>query len=317
MIHAGFDIGGTNIKAGLVDDQGRITVKRNVPFPKEEYHSCIAVMERLIADMLTEAGLGRSAIADIGIAVPGSIDPSGSVVLNAYNLGFHNVPLREELQKRYPEIPVGLANDANAAALAELYGGVFEGCRTAVLLTLGTGVGSGLILNGKMFNGGCGRGVEIGHMTLLHGGPACTCGNLGCIESVCTATWLTARGREEAARHPQGAVAKAAGCLIEHVNAKTVVDCAKGGDPAAKAIFDTYVDHLSSAVASIASMLDPEVIALGGGVSLAGDFLYEPLRTQVKEKVFFRCDYTIVPASMGNDAGTIGAAMLCSHAANA
>lgn len=310
MIHVGFDIGGTNIKTGLVDDQGRIQIKRNVPFPKESYHSCVKVMDELIRDMLKEAGLCVSEIADIGVAVPGAIDPSSSVVLNAYNLDFHNVPLKEAVSRLYPGIPVMLANDANAAALAELYGGAFEGKKTALLLTLGTGVGSGMILNGRLFNGGRGHGVEIGHMTLIHGGPKCTCGNRGCFETVCAATWLVKQGRREAERHPKGAIARKVGGRTERVNAKTVIDCAKEGDEKALTIFSQYIEYLSQGIASVADIIDPEVIALGGGVSLAGDFLYEPLRRKVKRKVFFRCAYDIVPAVMGNDAGTIGAAML-------
>lgn len=316
MIHVGFDIGGTNIKAGLVNDQGKIQVKRNVPFPRESYHACVRVMDELIKDMLNEAGLKTSDIADIGVAVPGAIDPTCSVVLDAYNLGFHDVPLKEAVSQLYPGIPVSLANDANAAALAELYGGAFDGKKTALLLTLGTGVGGGLILDGKMFNGGRGNGVEIGHMTLVYGGLECTCGNRGCFETVCAATWLVKQGKKEARLHPEGAVARKAGGKIDRVNAKTVIDCAKAGDPAALAIFNEYVDYLAQGIASIAAILDPEVVALGGGVSLAGDFLYEPLRKKVKEKVFFRCEYDIVPAVMGNDAGTIGAAMLRSSASH-
>ncbi|MBR2001186.1 MAG: ROK family protein [Firmicutes bacterium] len=314
MIHVGFDIGGTNIKAGLVNDQGQIQVKRNVPFPKESVQACVDTLDNLIKDMLNELNLTVTDIADIGIAVPGSIDPSWSIVVNAYNLGFHDVPLKAMVSERYPGIPVALANDANAAALAELYGGAFDGKKTAILLTLGTGVGGGIILNGKMFNGGRGNGVEIGHMTLVHNGPQCTCGNKGCFETVCAATALVKAGKKAFEEDPHGGIAKRAGGKIERVNAKTVVDCAKNGDPVAVKIFDEYIDCLAQGIASLADILDPEVVALGGGVSLAGDFLYEPLRKLVKEKNFFKVEYDVVPAVMGNDAGTIGAAMLVSNA---
>ena len=314
MIHVGFDIGGTNIKAGLVNDQGQIQVKRNVPFPRESVQACVDTLDNLIKDMLNELNLTVKDIVDIGIAVPGSIDPSWSVVVNAYNLGFHDVPLKALVSERYPGIPVALANDANAAALAELYGGAFDGKKTAILLTLGTGVGGGIILNGKMFNGGRGNGVEIGHMTLVHNGPQCTCGNKGCFETVCAATTLVKAGKKAFEEDPKGGIAQRAGGNIDRVNAKTVVDCAKNGDPVAVKIFEEYIDHLAQGIASLADILDPEVVALGGGVSLAGDFLYEPLRKLVKEKNFFKAEYDIVPAVMGNDAGTIGAAMLVSNA---
>lgn len=310
MIHVGFDVGGTNIKAGLVDGGAKIVTKRNVPFPKGKYQQAAQVMENLVDDMLDETGMNRDEIRSIGIAIPGSIDTKGSVVIDAYNLGFHNVPMKDEMSRRFPGIPVYLGNDANVAALAELCAGAFKGCQTAVLLTLGTGVGGGIILNGRMFNGGMEHGVELGHMCLIHDGPACTCGNRGCVESVCTATWLTAQGKRAAEKDSNGLISKKAKNDQARVNAKTVIDSAKEGDPAAVEIFNQYVDYLSSALLSIVALLDPEVIALGGGVSLAGDFLFEPLRKKVWEKSFFKFRHKIVPAEMGNDAGVIGAAML-------
>jgi glucokinase len=165
-------------------------------------------------------------------------------------------------------------------------------------LTLGTGVGGGLILGGKMFNGGLGHGVELGHMCLQFGGPLCTCGNLGCVETLCNAPWLIRQSSQA-------------------TDAKMVIDAAKEGDVAAKNIFDRYVDQLSSAIVSCTNLLDPEVVALGGGVSLAGEFLFAPLREQVLRKSFFHHPYKIVPATLGNDAGIIGAAMLAINEAEA
>lgn len=310
MIHLGFDIGGTNIKAGLVSCEGRLLMKSTRPFPKQDDSACVALMETMAAQLLKEADLSLSDVADIGVAVPGSIDPAGEVVLHAYNLGFHNVHLKAAVSRLYPDIPVTMANDANAAALAELYGGAFSGKKTALLLTLGTGVGAGLILGGKMFNGGRGNGVEIGHMTLDYRGAQCSCGSRGCLETLCSAAWLVQQGRREAQANPRGAIAGCVSGRMESISAKTVADCARMGDAKAAAIFDQYVEYLSQGIASIANILDPEVIALGGGVSLAGDILYPPLRQKVKEKVFFKCEYQIVPAVWGNDAGIIGAAML-------
>ena len=303
MYNVGIDIGGTNIKIGLVDETGKLVVKTKIPFEKKGYEFvCVQMAEAvkaLIADVQAKEGTVSELISSIGIAVPGSVDAARGAVISAYNLDFFNVPLKEEMQKHFSDVDIHLANDADAAALAELYAGVFVGKHTAVLITIGTGTGGGLILGGKMHSGGNGRGCELGHMSLRYGGEMCTCGNSGCIESYCSATWLKEAGIKAG--------------LGTQADAKLVIDLAKAGNETALAIFDEFTDNLSSAIASICSLLDPEVVALGGGVSEAGEFLYKPLKEKVREKNFFKADYEIVPASLGNDAGMIGAAFLASN----
>lgn len=310
MYQIGFDVGGTNIKAGVVDDQGKIVTYRRVPFVKgENYKKTSQRMAKMAEEMVSEAGCGMKEIQSIGVAVPGTIDEQGKRILNAHSLHFHYVPMKAAIEELFPSKPVSLMNDANAAALGESIAGALRGCKTAVLLTLGTGVGGGLILNGKLFNGGRGHGVELGHMTLEEGGEVCTCGRRGCIESVCAGTWLLKQGRKAVIESPFSLIYTRTAGKLDRVTAKLVVDCAKAGDAMAMDIFSRYVNYLSSAIVSIASLLDPEVIALGGGISLTGDFLYRPLNRLVKEKVFFKCDYSIVPAKLGNDGGIIGAAL--------
>lgn len=311
MLHVGFDIGGTNIAAGVVDDDMRIIARRSVPFPTgKPYAHAIGLMRTIVEELAGELHIASGEFGSIGIVVPGSIDPACERVLHAYNLQFHDVPLKKAMQEQYPGVPVYLANDANGAALAELHGGAFRGCKTAVLLTLGTGIGGGLILGGKMFNGGLGHGVELGHMVLIHGGPLCTCGVHGCIESVCTSTWLIQQGRRSIIDYPNALIYTQAEGDLSKVTAKLVIDCAKAGDAIAVDIFERYVDQLGSAITSCINLLDPEVIALGGGVSHAGDFLFEPVRKNVRKKCFFEEIGKIVPAQLGNDAGIVGAAML-------
>lgn len=334
MYNVGIDIGGTNIKIGLVDEMGKLVAKTKFPFEKKSYEFVCTQMAdavyTLVKEMQVSArGLSAKACGDkktceiiyasmnelinsIGIAVPGSVDVVRGVVINAYNLDFFNVPLKEEMQKHFPDIDIYLANDADAAALAELHAGVFVGKQTAVLITIGTGTGGGLIIGGKMHSGGNGRGCELGHMSLRYGGAPCTCGNSGCIESYCSATWLKEAGVKAGLSPEKDAVSSGfeADRLID---AKAVIDLAKSGNKTALAIFDEFVDNLSSAIASICSLLDPEIVALGGGVSEAGEFLYEPLKVKVSEKNFFKADYEIVPAALGNDAGMIGAAFLVSN----
>ncbi len=315
MLQVGFDVGGTKIAVGIVDDDMHIASRRSVPFPTgEPYLHTVALMAALVEDMAQELKVPVEQLRSIGIAVPGSIDTACERVLHAYNLQFHDVPLRESLQKYFPGIPVYLANDANAAALAELHAGAFVGCSTAVLLTLGTGIGGGLILGGKMFNGGLGHGVELGHMVLAHGGALCTCGTRGCIEALCTATWLVQQGRRSIVDYPNALIYTEADGDMSRVDAKMVIDSAKAGDAIAADIFERYVDQLGSALVSCINLLDPEVIAIGGGVSHAGEFLFAPLRENVRKKCFFEEFGKIVPAQLGNDAGIIGAAMLARNA---
>lgn len=289
MIQIGFDIGGTNIKAGVVDDQSNVLAENTRLFPRGENHEAVLeTMEKMVFELLSLVKSKYEEISSIGVAVPGTLDTNNETVLHAYNLGFHNLPLKALLEEKFPGVPVFLANDANAAALGELYKGAFVGCKTAVLFTLGTGVGGGLILGGKLFNGGMGHGIELGHVRLIHDGPLCTCGNRGCLETVCSAKFFENQG----------------------LTAKGVIDKAKAGDKPSLEIFNEYLGYLSDAIVSVSMLLDPEVIALGGGISQAGDFLFEPLRKLVEEKSFFKFPHKTVPTELGNKAGLVGAAML-------
>ena len=310
MYQIGVDIGGTNIKIGLVDEQLQIVRRSSIPFPHVDGEGVAQQIAAEVRRLLAEQDAAEHELAWGGVIVPGSIDPTGSIVLNAYNLGFHNVPFKAQLQAQFDKVPVYLANDADGAGLAELGRGAFVGAQTAVLLTLGTGVGGGLILGGKMFSGGKRQGVELGHMPLVAGGEYCTCGLDGCIEAYCSATALARDGVRAMEANPESALAKQSGGNAGVIDAKFVIDCAKAGDETAKAVFDTYVDHLGSACIAMIHLLDPEVIAIGGGVCGAGEFLFAPLRENVAKKCFFSDHAKIVPAVMGNDAGIIGAAML-------
>lgn len=315
MYRIGVDIGGTTVKIGLVNDSYRITARSVIPFPHTTAEDMAEQLTAAIRALCAENGAAPAELDSVGVVVPGSIDPAGETVIDAYNLGFHNVPLKKLLQERLPETELFLANDANGAALAELAGGAFEGCKTAVLLTLGTGVGGGIILNGHMFNGGCNQGVELGHVILADGGDECTCGNRGCIEAYCAATSLIRYGVREMEKRPGSLLYQKAQGKAENVDAKLVTDCARDGDQAAILAFNEFTDHLSSACASIFNLLDPEVIAIGGGLSGAGDFLFRPLEVKTTKKCFYHAHGPVVAAKMGNDAGIIGAAMLKADAA--
>ena len=313
MYQIGVDIGGTNIKIGLVDDTWEIVSRISIPFP---HLDGAQVAERIAGEchkLLALRGLTEDSLDSVGVVVPGSIDSTGSIVLNAYNLDFHNVPLKALLQSYFQKTPVFLANDADGACLAELGRGAFKGFQTAVLFTLGTGVGGGLILGGRMFTGGKHQGVELGHMPLVAGGIPCTCGNLGCIEAYCSASALGRAGAKAMKEHPKSLLFVRSDGNPDAIDAKLVVDCAKEGDKTATAVFNQYIDYLGSACVSMIHLLDPEVIALGGGLCYADEFLFAPLRENVAKKCFYTDFAKIFPAVMGNDAGMIGAAMLCAN----
>ncbi len=315
MLNVGIDIGGTNLAGGILGKDCSLLLKRSIPFPGADRPlASIGAIVELIHQLAGAVNIQTDDIAGIGLAVPGSIDYTRKRVINAYNLGYHDFPLTEYLQTHFPGARIDLENDANAAALAEYYFGAFRGAHSGVLITLGTGVGGGMILDDKLFIGGCKNGFELGHVALVDGGEPCTCGNLGCFEAYCSATALIRDGGRAAKANPNSQIAQRvhSGCKLD---AKLVIDCAKAGDDSAAKVFSTYVGHLGSGIASIINTIDPEVVAIGGGVCNAGDFLFEPLTADVQKKVFYDRYARIVPAETGNDAGIIGAAMLSEHKA--
>ena len=316
MYQIGVDIGGTFIKIGLLDDSLDIVAKTKFPFPQADASVMADRLRDAVRALLENSGVTFEQLESIGVVVPGSIDPTGSSVIDAHNLGYHNVPLKRLVSERFPGIPVYIANDANAAAVAELYRGAFVGCKTAVLFTLGTGVGGGVILNGHMFNGGRNQGVELGHAILVDGGEACTCGNRGCVEAYCSASALIRDGKRAMLSHPESSLWTACEGSADNLTPLILLECVLTEDPTAKAVFDTYLERLSSACATVFNILDPEVIAIGGGLSGAGELMFEPLQAMVTKKCFYNTRGKVVPAVMGNDAGMVGAAMLHRDAVN-
>ena len=295
MMRFGFDIGGTNIAAGIIDEQNRLIAKGSVRFPRGEGNEAvITACVGLYRSILADAAVSDGDIIGVGVAVPGSVLPQKGLVIDAHNLGFHHTPLAAMLSEALHK-PVELINDADAATLAEQRIGALTGTKTSVMITIGTGIGGGLIVNGELFRGGRGNGTEPGHMVLRNGGRLCTCGVNGCAEAYCSATRLCRDG--EAFGKP---------------TAKEVIEAAKEGDEQALALFREYVDDFGSYIASIVNLLDPERIAIGGGVSGAGSFLLDPLRVDVERKCFFETCPEIVVASAGNDAGIIGAGLIVS-----
>lgn len=312
MLYIGVDLGGTGIKAGIVDGEGRLLAKEMAPTRRDcAFKGVVADIAALCERVAAKAGATLSGVQAIGAGVPGVCDPRTGLILNCVNLGWRNVPFAAEL-KGHVNRPVYVDNDATVAGLAESVAGVSAGASSSVFITLGTGVGGGIVLNGRPFSGAHGVGSEIGHMILKMDGEPCTCGNSGCFERYASATALIREGRRAAQRHPESALLAHCGGDPGAMTAKTVIDCAKAGDPAALEVFGRYVDALAQGIVSLINLIDPEVIVLGGGVSRAGEFLLDAVRAAVPGKLLYKeAPFARIElARLGADAGILGASML-------
>ena len=312
MIYIGIDLGGTGIKVGAVNEQGKILCKESCPTGVERGYEAVIKDMAMLAIKVTElSGHTMDDVKSIGIGIPGIIDVRTGRVPFCTNLHWHDVPILDEMAK-YVGCPVYVDNDATVAGLAESVAGVSAGVENSVFVTLGTGVGGGVIINGKPFSGPHGVASEVGHMITVAGGEPCTCGNRGCWERYASATALIREGRKLMAEKPESAIAKEVNGDAEKVTAKVVIDLAKAGDPDCSALFDNYIFHLCVGLVNLINTYDPEIIALGGGVSHAGDFLLNAVRAKLPEMIFYKdmpCA-RIELAQLTNDAGIIGAAML-------
>ena len=308
MYRIGIDLGGTNIAVGVVNDRYEIVARRSVPTGAERpAEEVIRDMGDAVEEALRQAGLTAADCASMGVGSPGACDPQTGVVKRAYNLNWFDVPVCRMLHQRFG-IPVRLGNDANCAALAEVVAGAAVGCQDMVLITLGTGVGSGIISRGKILSGLRGGAGEAGHMLLVLDGEPCTCGRRGCWEASSSATALIRQARQAAAEHPESLLAGA-----EEITGKTVFDAADRGDETANAVVDRFCDYLGAGVTNIVNALAPEVILIGGGISRQGERLLAPVRRYVEKNCFGGKDGAIpiiAAARLGNDAGIIGAAAL-------
>jgi glucokinase len=307
----GIDLGGTSIKTGVVDKQGKILAQVEVPT------EAAAGLETVIANMakgarlaVEKAGLSMDQVAGAGVGAPGICNVAEGVVVTAGNLGWQDVPVCALLSQQL-SIPVTLENDANCAALGEQWSGAARGTQHVVMLTIGTGVGGGLILNGKIYHGFKGWAGELGHMPAVENGPQCGCGQRGCLETVASATAMGALAKQAIESGTAPYLAKRAEELGK-VDARLVIYAAREGDQVAQEILNQVAGYLGAAIASMVSALNPEAVVIGGGASAAGDLLLEPIRRVVNERAMpgpaAACQ--ILQASLGNDAGLIGAASL-------
>lgn len=313
MLNIGIDLGGTNIAVAIVDDKGRIIRKGSTPTMNERgYQDIVKDMAQLSLKLLEEEGLSKEEIHSVGIGSPGIPDPKEGVIVYANNLHFKNTPIRAEFQK-YLDLPVYVENDANVAALGEYESGAGALYKDFVAITLGTGVGGGVIIDRKIIGGAWNGGGELGHIVIRAGGVPCTCGRKGCWESYCSATGLIRAAREAAAANPSSMLNELAGGDLGKMNAKIPFDAAQAGDAAAKQVIDDYIENLAIGLVNVINIFQPEIIVLGGGVSAQGDNLIKPLKERMTEEIYGGAEAfktKIEVAGLGNDAGIIGAAML-------
>ena len=306
----GIDLGGTNIATAVVDDKGNIygRSKRKTLSPRP-YNEIFDDMIKCARDCVEESKLDFSQIESVGVGVPGNIDKEKGLIEFSNNLRFRNAPIVDYLETRLGK-KVYIENDANAAAWGEYIAGAGKGVKNLVMITLGTGVGGGIIENGRLVTGAWGRGAELGHMVIVTGGEPCNCGRRGCLETYTSATALIRQTKKAMEENPDSELWKVVGGDINAVNGKTVF---LANDEVAKKVIATYLNYLAEGVVDIINLLQPEVIAIGGGISHEGEKILEPLIAKAKAEAYSRYSVNqtkITLASLKNDAGIIGAGLL-------
>jgi len=315
MYYIGIDLGGTNIAVGIVDENMNIVKKGKVPTHKERHSDeIIADMGALCDSLVKEAGLTFADIAYVGVAAPGSVDPANGTVKYANNINMFHYPLAERLMSHIPVKKVYLENDANAAALAEAKAGAGKGYDDVIMVTLGTGVGGGIVIGGKLYSGFNYAGAELGHIVIEHGGRPCTCGRKGCWEAYSSATALIEFTKEKMTETRNTVMWELCENGAKKVSGRTAFKAARAGDKAGQEVVDTYIDYLACGITNMVNIFQPEVLCIGGGVCGEGDYLLAPLKEIVDRDQYgsgAHDDKTQIKiAQLGNDAGILGAALL-------
>jgi glucokinase len=310
--YVGIDLGGTNIVAGVVDEEYNIiakaSTKTNCPRPEKEIADDMA---RMALEAVKNADLTIDDIEWIGVGTPGIANSSTGIIEYSNNLGFKDTPMVKYIQETIDK-PVFIENDANAAAYGEFVAGAAKGAKNAVCITLGTGVGGGIIIDGKIYAGSNFAGAEIGHTVIEVDGAQCSCGRKGCFEAYSSATGLIRMTKEAIAEHPDCIMAQSEKEKGK-VTARTSFDCMRAGDKYAKAVVDKYIKYLAAGITNTINIFQPDILCIGGGVCNEGDTLLVPVKELVKKEVYSKNspkNTEIVIAKLGNDAGIIGAAFL-------
>ncbi|MDR1630904.1 MAG: ROK family protein [Oscillospiraceae bacterium] len=312
MYRIGVDLGGTNIVAGVVDEDyriiGRAKTKTKAPRPAAEIMDDIA---KVVFAAAKDANISMDEVASVGMGTPGTVNKGTGVIEYANNLAFQKVPAQKMLEERIGK-PIFLENDANAAALGEAVAGAGKGTKDFIAITLGTGVGGGIVIDNKLLVGMNYAAGELGHHVIVFNGEPCSCGRRGCWESYASATALVRQTKEAMKRHPESKMWEIA-ITLDSVNGRTSFDAMRAGDEAAKEVVDAYINYVACGIINLVNALQPEMICVGGGIGHEGENLLEPLRKAVEKErysIYAQKQTKICPAVLGNDAGVIGAAVL-------
>lgn len=311
MIAIGIDIGGTSIKGAAIYDDGRMLDVFSLPVIREDpgevtINRLIDVVEKYIE----EQGIAKE-IVGIGFGIPGLLDIEKGVVIFSNNLLWENLPIAEMFQKRLP-YPIRIANDANVAALGEAIFGAGKGVPYVIMLTLGTGVGGGIVLDGKLYEGNEGKGAELGHTVVQYGGRLCTCGRNGCLETYASATAVINDTKKAMEEHPESLMHKVAQELGK-IDGRVAFKAARQGDLVAMGVVEQYIYYLSEGILNYCNIFRPNVVILSGGIANEGDYLFDKINSYLK---LHQYGYPkspavkVVPAKLGYDSGKIGAACL-------
>lgn len=308
----GIDVGGTNVKIALVDD-GKIIYSNSVPtYAQMGYEYTVNNIKQAIRDLMKETESTSADIKGIGFDFPGQVDYKTGVVKLAPNIpGWVNVPIAQMIEDEF-HIPTRIDNDVRCAALGEMNFGAGKGCQNFVCITVGTGIGSGLVVNGQLVRGAANAAGEIGHIKLqMQNGPICGCGDTGCLEAFASGPSIVAMAQDYLKSGKSTKFREMAGADGE-ITPYIVAKAAEAGDPVAKRIFTIIGEYVGMGLVSVINLLNPEKVIIGGGVAEAGDLLLEPIRKTIQERamVVARESVEIVPAELGNSAGVIGASML-------
>ncbi len=310
----GIDVGGTKIMGGLSDLNGQVLQYTTLPTEAQRgKDEVLNRIERVAREVM--AGVDSSRIAGIGIGAPGPIDPFAGVLYSPPNLpGMDGVPLRAMMQQRLG-IPVYLANDANAAAVGEYLFGVRERVKNMIYITVSTGIGGGVIIDGKLFVGSRGMGTEVGHMTIEAEGPRCNCGNIGCLEVLASGTAMARYGAALVAEGRAPILSELAEQRSTSVTARLVQEAAERGEAESQAIFARAGFYIGVGIVNLLHLFNPQLVVIGGGVSHAGDLLFAPIRRVVEQRAMptLREGVEITAAQLGDQVGLLGAIAIVLH----
>lgn len=315
MKYLGIDVGGTNIAVGIVDENDKIVAKVSnktpVPCTEEEFCDCVA---KTAYQAMEKAGVKLEELPWIGLGCPGTINRATGIVEFSNNLGFSNFPVKKMLEDRFEGKEVIIENDANAAAYGEYQAGALKGADNAVAITLGTGVGSGIIIDHKIYAGNNFAAGEMGHHVIVFNGRQCNCGRKGCWERYASATGLIITTKEAMEKADKDSpIWKQVGGDINRVSGRTAFDAMRAGDPVGKAVVDEYIAYLGCGLVNVINTFQPDILCIGGGICNEGETLLAPLREYVENEQYSMNSSkktVLCRAELGNDAGIIGAALL-------